>query len=110
MPRKDIMREFVTSASTHMTRRKDWFGKFEPYIYGDTKFEDDMTIEIFGKGDVSMLLHIEEPHDIQEGFYMFGLKKNILFINQFSKMNLKDACEDAMCTIKEFKEGYALMG
>lgn len=43
---------YIDSNSTkNMTRRKEWFKKFEPTTLGDIKFGNDRTLEIEGKGD-----------------------------------------------------------
>jgi hypothetical protein len=68
-----------------MTGNKALFSSFDDSVKNRVKLGDDHLVNVQGKGTVYVLSRKNEKKDIQDVYYVQGLKHNLISIGQLSQ-------------------------
>lgn len=76
---RDNVWYFDNGVSNYMSGDKRYFRIFDDIIIRKVKFEDDLRIDIKGKGFIKFIDRNSELRMMIEVYYIFDLKSNIIF-------------------------------
>ncbi|KAL5751221.1 hypothetical protein ACOSP7_025824 [Xanthoceras sorbifolium] len=91
---------FLDSTATwHMTSRREWFHKYKPISRGSVFRGNDHALEIADIGTIKIKMHDGTVRTIQEVRHVKGLKKNLLSLGQLDDLSCKTHIENGIMKI-----------
>lgn len=94
-----------TGCSNHMSGNKYAFSELDESFRNTVKFGDNSTVNVMGKGKVTIQAKEDSVHTISNVFFVPELRANLLSIGQLQEKGYEFVIKDGVCRIQDSKKG-----